>query len=243
MNFPDPTITGVDDESTRFVQIHFLASMRLTLVLLKYLDLVDAVPVPDPETYDTTVDTLIAEVQSIMSGWNAVCLFLQTGSTICTIAEYYSNILKEELLSTTTNDIDSSFCVDILFSSYKMLILFDQSKNSNQRTDHLPRQTVDIARKSLQMFQVVLGSRLYAHWGVRLVFHNIRSSIACLVLICDLVLFCFTNLSRYSSFVLILSNAPNGMVSMVISRWWLGLAILFTGLLRIELSSGLLWLL
>ena len=76
VNFPDPTINGVDDESTRFVQIHFLASMRLTLVLLKYLDLVDAAPAPDLGVYDATVDSLTAEVQAIMSGWNAVCLSL-----------------------------------------------------------------------------------------------------------------------------------------------------------------------
>lgn len=73
VNFPDPTINGVDNASTRFLQIHFLASMRLTIVLLKYFDLVDTVPKPAPEVYDGTVGRLIAEVQGIMSDWNTVC--------------------------------------------------------------------------------------------------------------------------------------------------------------------------
>ena len=76
MNFPDPTITGVDNASTRFIQIHFLASMRLTLIMLKYLDMedADAEHELDPVVYDTQVDGLIEEVQLIMSDWNAVSL-------------------------------------------------------------------------------------------------------------------------------------------------------------------------
>ena len=76
VNFPDPTITGVDNASTRFIQIHFLASMRLTLVMLKYLNMEDADADADrgleSEVYDIGVDGLIDEVQSIMSDWNAV---------------------------------------------------------------------------------------------------------------------------------------------------------------------------
>lgn len=74
VNFPDPTITGIDDASTRFIQIHFLASMRLTLTLLKYLDLVGVEMQQDTDVYDQALDGLIAEVQTIMSDWNAVCL-------------------------------------------------------------------------------------------------------------------------------------------------------------------------
>ena len=74
VNFPDPTITGIDDASTRYIQIHFLASMRLTLTLLKYLDFVDAEMPQDTYVYDQVLDGLIAEVQTIMSDWNAVCL-------------------------------------------------------------------------------------------------------------------------------------------------------------------------
>lgn len=77
VNFPDPTINGVDDESTRFIQIHFLASMRLTLVLLKYLDL----PGLSPAAYDNAIDSLISEVQSIIAGWNAVCSPMETSRT------------------------------------------------------------------------------------------------------------------------------------------------------------------
>ena len=92
---------------------------------------------------------------------------MECGMSFPPTVEVYSNIPKEELLDTTTNDIDSSFCVDILFSGYEMLIVLDQSKNSHQRTDRLPRQTVDAARKSLKMFKLIIGSRVYAHWGVR----------------------------------------------------------------------------
>ena len=76
VNFPDPTITGVDNASTRFIQIHFLASMRLTLIMLKYLDMEDADAEHELDTvvYDTQVDGLIEEVQLIMSDWNAVSL-------------------------------------------------------------------------------------------------------------------------------------------------------------------------
>jgi hypothetical protein len=72
VNFPDPTITGVDDESSRFIQIHFLASMRLALVVMKYLDWADAGPDPDPVLHDTTVDSFLEEVQLIMSDWDTV---------------------------------------------------------------------------------------------------------------------------------------------------------------------------
>ena len=75
VNLPDPSINGAENESTRFIQIHFLASMRLNLVALKYLELVDFKPDPETEAYDQTIDSLIAEVQSIMSDWNTVrCL-------------------------------------------------------------------------------------------------------------------------------------------------------------------------
>lgn len=72
VNLPDPSINGADFESTRFIQIHFLASMRLNLAALKYLDLVDSEPDPDTEAYNNTIDSLTAEVQSIMSDWNTV---------------------------------------------------------------------------------------------------------------------------------------------------------------------------
>lgn len=140
--------------------------MRLTLVLLKYLDLVDSEPDPDPAAYDSAVDSLIAEVQSIMSGWNAVCYLDTMGNSYLSVL--LSDTAKEELLNTATNHIDSSFCVDILFNSYKMLIVFDQSKKCNQDSHYLPRHTVDIARKSLQMFQFLVDSTCYAtHWGIR----------------------------------------------------------------------------
>ncbi|PIG69450.1 fungal specific transcription factor [Aspergillus arachidicola] len=146
VNFPDPTITGIDDASTRFIQIHFLASMRLTLTLLKYLDLVGVEMHQDTDVYDQALDGLIAEVQTIMSDWNA-----------------------EELVSSATNHVDTWFVVDILFSSYKMLIVFTQSKRCNQNSQFLPRHTVDVARKSLRMFQSLMSSVLHAYWGISLI--------------------------------------------------------------------------
>ncbi|KNG87913.1 fungal specific transcription factor [Aspergillus nomiae NRRL 13137] len=146
INFPDPTITGIDDASTRYIQIHFLASMRLTLTLLKYLDLVDAEMPQDTDVYDQVLDGLIAEVQTIMSDWNA-----------------------EELVSTATNHVDAWFSVDILFSSYKMLIVFTQSKRCNQNSQSLPRHTVDVARKSLRIFQSLMSAELHAYWGISLI--------------------------------------------------------------------------
>jgi hypothetical protein len=67
-----------------------------------------------------------------------------------------------------TNHVDIWFCVDILFSSYKMLIVLYQSKKCN-RSHILPRQAVDIARKSVTKFQALLGSSLHAFWGIRYV--------------------------------------------------------------------------
>ncbi|OKP10845.1 hypothetical protein PENSUB_3665 [Penicillium subrubescens] len=61
VNFPDPTITGVGDESSRFIQIHFLASMRLALVVMKYLDWVDLGPDPNPVSHDATIDSFLEE--------------------------------------------------------------------------------------------------------------------------------------------------------------------------------------
>jgi hypothetical protein len=72
VNFPDPTINGVDDESSRFIQIHFIASMRLALVMMKYLDWTDAGPDPDPVLHDITIDSFLDEVQLIISDWDTV---------------------------------------------------------------------------------------------------------------------------------------------------------------------------
>lgn len=79
VKFPDPTINGVDDASTHFLQIHFLASMRYNLVLLKYFDLASTEDTAHPAEYDEALDSMSAEVQSIMSNWKAV-----SDTTICT---------------------------------------------------------------------------------------------------------------------------------------------------------------
>jgi hypothetical protein len=72
VNFPDPTINGVDDESSRFIQIHFIASMRLALVVMKYLDWTDAGSDPDPVLHDITIDSFLEEVQSVIADWDTV---------------------------------------------------------------------------------------------------------------------------------------------------------------------------
>lgn len=72
VNFPDPSIDGVTHTSTRYIQIHFLASMRLTLVLLKFLDLLEITTDNSTEEFDASMDSLAAEVESIMCNWNAV---------------------------------------------------------------------------------------------------------------------------------------------------------------------------
>lgn len=63
--------------------------------------------------------------------------------------------------------IDTWFCVDMVFSSYKFLIILHQSKKSDQDRHRLPHQAVDISRKSIQMFQSLLGSSLHGFWGIR----------------------------------------------------------------------------
>lgn len=60
VNFPDPSIDGVTHTSTRHIQIHFLASMRLTLVLLKFLDLLEITTDNSTEEFDASMDSLAA---------------------------------------------------------------------------------------------------------------------------------------------------------------------------------------
>ncbi|KAJ5826006.1 hypothetical protein N7474_003144 [Penicillium riverlandense] len=145
VNFPDSMINGVDDESSRFVQIHFLVSMRLTLIVMKYLDWIDGGPDPDPVSHDAIIESYIDEVQSILSDWDTA-----------------------SLLRMAINLVDTWLCVDVLFSSYKMLIVLYQSKKCGQ--DHiLPYQAVDLARKSVTIFQSLLGSSSHAFWGISLI--------------------------------------------------------------------------
>ncbi|KAJ5082178.1 hypothetical protein N7532_011221 [Penicillium argentinense] len=162
VNFPDPTITGVDDEASHFIQIHFLASMRLAIIVMKYLDWIDSEPNPDPSSYDAIIDSYIGEVESIMSDWDI-----------------------EKLLAMAKTHVDTWFCVDMIFSSYKMLIILYQSKKCNQGSHQLPRPTVDFSRKSLQTFRTLLNNASTAVFGMSLVlFHQfIPFFILCLEII------------------------------------------------------------
>ncbi|KAF3392814.1 hypothetical protein F1880_008729 [Penicillium rolfsii] len=145
VNLPDPTIDGVGDESSRFIQIHFLASMRLALVVMKYLDWVDLGPDSNSVSHDATIDSFIEEVQLIMRDWDT-----------------------DELLRMAKTQADTWFCVDMIFSSYKILITLHQSKKSGQGTHRLAHQSVHFSRKSIQAFQSLLGSTLDAYWGISL---------------------------------------------------------------------------
>ncbi|KAL4745972.1 hypothetical protein BDW72DRAFT_207753 [Aspergillus terricola var. indicus] len=157
VNFPDsPGIIasekgGGGDEDTHMFEIHFLASMRQTLVMLRYLDYTEG---PDGIDEDT-VDALIAETETSMALWR-----------------------PDEMLESKVNRIDSLLSVDMLLGSYKMLIILDQARqNRDQNRDHdgypgLSPYTVDIARRSLQALQAAMRSagNKYARWGVSLVF-------------------------------------------------------------------------
>lgn len=70
----------------------------------------------------------------------------------------------------TTNHVDVWFCVDVLFSTYKMLIVLYQSNKCNQ-SHILPSQAVEISRKSVKIFHSLLASSAHAFWGVRYVKH------------------------------------------------------------------------
>lgn len=72
VNFPDPNISSVNHESSRFINIHFIASMRLTLIVMKYLDWVDGGKDPDPVSHDATIDSFIDEVEPILLDWDVV---------------------------------------------------------------------------------------------------------------------------------------------------------------------------
>jgi hypothetical protein len=73
VNFPHPSITGNEDEnaSTRVIEIHFLASMRQTLVMLKYLEYMDTISNPE-EVDGAFISEFIEEVNSIRSLWKPV---------------------------------------------------------------------------------------------------------------------------------------------------------------------------
>ncbi|KAH8422519.1 transcription factor domain-containing protein [Aspergillus melleus] len=147
VNFPDPSINGVTHMSTRYIQIHFLASMRLTLVLLKYLDLLEFTTDDNSATFDESLDSLITEVESIMRNWNA-----------------------DELFSNTNNHIDLRFCMDIFVSCYKMLIMFHQSKKDNQANIVLSERSLEVARASMIMIQKIVGSSTNQYWGISIYF-------------------------------------------------------------------------
>ena len=72
VNFPDLTITGIDDKSFHLIQIHFLVTMRVSLLSMKFLDWINSQSILDPESHDTMVENYIKEIQSIIYNWDLV---------------------------------------------------------------------------------------------------------------------------------------------------------------------------
>lgn len=68
----------------------------------------------------------------------------------------------------TTNHVDSWFALDILLGAYKLLIILDLHIN-NYHHDRLSSTSVDLARRSLELFRTFMGSSSHAHWGTRYV--------------------------------------------------------------------------
>jgi hypothetical protein len=69
-------------------------------------------------------------------------------------------------MSNTKNLIDTWYCADILFASYRIIIVLSQTKKCNRDRYHLPRHTVDLARKSLKVFQSLTDSMVRSFWGI-----------------------------------------------------------------------------
>ncbi|CAI7613986.1 unnamed protein product [Penicillium manginii] len=132
VNFPDPTINGVDDGKSHFIQIHFFSSMRLALIVMRYLDWIEGGARQNSTSHDTIIDGYIDEVQSILSDWDTMA----------------------------TDHSDIWLCVDVLFNSYTMLIVLYQSKKSEQGGS-LPYPAIYLARKSVKTFQSLLESSSY----------------------------------------------------------------------------------
>ncbi|KAL4993520.1 hypothetical protein BDV10DRAFT_198271 [Aspergillus recurvatus] len=127
-----------DDKDTCVIEIHFLASMRQTLVMLRYLDYLDGPGKIDEET----LDALIAETETTMALWR-----------------------PDELLETKTNDMDSLLSVDMLLGSYGMLIILDQARQ-NQDRRQLEDQDTRRSLQAFQAFMRSAGYE-HARWGVR----------------------------------------------------------------------------
>jgi hypothetical protein len=70
-------------------------------------------------------------------------------------------------MSNTKESINTWFFADILFTSYRIIIVLSQAKKCNRDSYHLPRHTVDLARKSLKVFRSLMGSTVRSFWGVR----------------------------------------------------------------------------
>ncbi|KAJ0415230.1 hypothetical protein BJY00DRAFT_293743 [Aspergillus carlsbadensis] len=149
VNFPHPSITGNEDEnvSTRVIEIHFLASMRQTLVMLKYLEYMDRISHPD-EVDGAFISELIEEVNSIRRLWK-----------------------PDDILNMATNHIDSWFSVDILLGCYKMFIILDQARTKAycQANYGVVPLSSEMAVQSLRTIRTFMSSASYAHWGVSLV--------------------------------------------------------------------------
>lgn len=69
----------------------------------------------------------------------------------------------------TTNHVDSWFALDILLGAYKLLIIIDLHTHSSRNNGRLSSITVDLAKRSLELFQSFMKPTSHAHWGTRYV--------------------------------------------------------------------------
>lgn len=88
VNFPDLTINGIDDESFHLIQIHFLVSMRIALLSMKFLDWIDFQSTLDPASHDAVVEGYIEELHSILSNWHLVRHVLIVQSKYCLLKSH-----------------------------------------------------------------------------------------------------------------------------------------------------------
>ncbi|KAL2829075.1 hypothetical protein BJY01DRAFT_261390 [Aspergillus pseudoustus] len=145
VNFPQLSINGVEDPSNSTIEIHFLASMRLTLVMMHYLDYIDTFPDSNIIS-EGAIDLLWSEVLSILRTWKPA-----------------------DLVGMARNHVDAWFSVDIILGCDTMFMVLEQARTANQTADSVCPDTLGVAVDSLTCIRQFMMSSWYAHWGVSLV--------------------------------------------------------------------------
>lgn len=68
-------------------------------------------------------------------------------------------------METVSNKTDAAYCSDILFNGYKILIILQSRKKSNQQITSVPPESVNIARVSLTTIQSFINNVPHMYWG------------------------------------------------------------------------------